>query len=375
MGAKHLPLAAKFQTVLHELRIKCYDWRMVESLLKSMVAITTDYGVESKLQTVPSFSANQVISMWNGLEVHPNDWLVGRSILSKEAVQAEFEVNEFEEDGDNDYDEIFSDCEVDHFVPPETFLPFQESIRVPGVEHLTQNALEAACNKLDNWDGWIKTATQVGTFFHGTYYMDMLESSNFNVPQAQWVLRRLKSADFVVPYTKRFGSVVQFLHIWVQIRFEVQKFFNPAQWTKPGHIEEPKDDDDEAWVDINKVTDAIMGEDFGAMAVALYTSNQPVEEIRSFSRRCPCHRHSFMADLSADVEANAHGVEEDSISTYHKRMQNMKKKDWCGSPLCGERLGAAVLRNGGSRRNHAECSDLPAPVAVARVAGNQSSRP
>ena len=164
----------------------------------------------------------------------------------------------------------------------------------------------------------------------------MLEETNFNVPEAAWVLNKLKSDDFCVPYSKRFGSIVQFVNIWVQIRFDVQKFYNPSRWTNSP--DEPKDAGDEEWVDIGKVTGAIMGEDFGAMAVTIFASNQPVEEIRMFSRGCPCHRNSFMANISSIEEHNAHGVEEDSVLSYCKRMKAMARVSGVSHPCVAKGL-------------------------------------
>ena len=351
MGAKNLSLAVKFQTVLHSLRIECFDWAHAEHLLRALSSITTDYGTESKLQTVPSFNANHVIPMWNELLVDPKDWLIGRRMLSRVHWQSEFGGQGLDDDTDSevstqpsmpdlaDADESHMPeqmVHVDHFVPPESFLSFESSVRVPGVEHLTQNALEASCKKLPNWDDWLKTATQIGRFFKGTYYMNMLEDTNFNVPEAQWVLKKLKSDDFCVPYTKRFGSVVQFLSIWVLVRFDVAKFYCPAKWTNTD--DEPREGEDEEWVDVSKVTAAVMGEEFGAMAVIIFASNQPVEEIRLFSRGCPCHRHSFMASLSELNESDAHGVEEDTISTYHKRMIAVRKLAGVSHPCAGKGL-------------------------------------
>lgn len=341
MGAKNLSLAAKFQTVLHCLRIEGFDWAHVDLLLQQLSGICTDYGTEAKIQTVPAFSANLVSLMWNEVDIDPKDWLTGRRLLSKMDLDEEFG-NWCDDDTDSEVDtepgmpDLSEEVAIDHFVPPETRLSFESSIRVPGIEHLTQNVLEASCKRLPGFDEWLKVASQVGKFFHGKYYINMLEETNFKPPEAAWVLKKLKSNEFCVPYPKRFGSVVQFLMVWVEIRFEVQKFYNPQKWTTSA--EQPKDDSDDDWVDISKVTDAIMGEDFNAKAVMIFASNQPVEEVRLFSRGCPCHRNSFMAQLSSADEDTAFGAEEDSISTYRRRMTRIRKQAGISHPCAAKGL-------------------------------------
>ena len=114
-----------------------------------MGTITTDYGVESKLQTVPSVSAKHVAPEWDKLTVNQKEWLVGRKMLSKEALKVVFEEDsDDEEDADDEMPGLMDEqIKVDHFVGPPMMSSFETSIRVPGVEHVTQNALALAGSK------------------------------------------------------------------------------------------------------------------------------------------------------------------------------------------------------------------------------------
>ena len=61
-GAKHLSVAHKFSSVLHQLRIFCDCWQMVSDLTDLVKTCVTDFGPEGKLQTVPSYEPDLFFS-------------------------------------------------------------------------------------------------------------------------------------------------------------------------------------------------------------------------------------------------------------------------------------------------------------------------
>ena len=87
-----------------------------------------------------------------------------------------------------------ADADAEVFIGPESeeMLTFENSARVPGIEHVVQNCLQASCSKLPEFDAWLTMAVQVGKFFHGGYYMDMMEATNFSSNDAAWILKKLK---------------------------------------------------------------------------------------------------------------------------------------------------------------------------------------
>ena len=193
--------------------------------------MTSDYGVESKVARVPKFGANGVCPMWNEDHIQQGDWARARQVLGRGQDVGGGDDSDF---CVFEHDRGEWDCEeLEQFVGPEVMLAFDESVRVPGVEHLLQNSLHDACKKIEGFEDWLQQATQVGRFFTNQYYLDMLEHSNFSSAGAQWVLKQLKTCGMAVPYTKRFGTVVSFLENWLFLSAEIRRFYDPSQWQKP----------------------------------------------------------------------------------------------------------------------------------------------
>ena len=96
----------------------------------SVAPVTIDDGVENKAPTVPQFGANGVALMWNEENIHQADWVKARKLLDRGTDVCGCEGGDLGEE---------PHLELERFVGPEAKVGSEESVRVPGIEHLVQN--------------------------------------------------------------------------------------------------------------------------------------------------------------------------------------------------------------------------------------------
>lgn len=135
--------------------------------------------------------------------------------------------------------------------------------------------------------------------------------------------------------------MVSFLEVWLFVKDEIEKFYDPTKWTSPGMQKEPGQGDD-SWIDINAVTEAVRGELFSSLGLVVDCSNQPAEEIRHFSRGCPCHRQTSLAQDDSD-EDSAH---QDTFNTCHKRRARIRKETGVDHPCVAKGMVLPFLACG-----------------------------
>ena len=141
LGASNQGLAAKFAAVLHALRIEADDWSVVQKITQSMLCLTTDYGGEASLGSVPSMDANTLYTHWR-------------------------------EDGGVVDDSAINDVEQVLDSPKDVSL--SNTQRVPGIELMLLNALDQVTDLLHGFDGWFSKAKELGHFLGNSFCTDRL---------------------------------------------------------------------------------------------------------------------------------------------------------------------------------------------------------
>ena len=106
------------------MRIEADDWATVQKILKCLLCITTDYGVESSSSSVPTIDANTLYTHWRE----------DTQILD----------DSFQPD----------DLPGPAFQEPHKDVSFGSAMRVPGIEHLLHNAFDQIMDHLHLFKEW-----------------------------------------------------------------------------------------------------------------------------------------------------------------------------------------------------------------------------
>jgi hypothetical protein len=199
--------------LLHALRLEAEDWRMVGRLAKRIVSITTDYGVEAGLQSVPAMDIGLLHPHWTdaadtdaaAVALAPN------TLMDDVAGAAEPPVPEEES--------------------PERRLTFQHSLAIPGCLHVLHNALDDLTDTLPDWEYWSQRAKAVSRFLSEHQSKGVLLAQCFAVAPASIHKPKIDKFHAVI-YDKRFGSLMGFVTQVLQIKGILTQYFEPARFRR-----------------------------------------------------------------------------------------------------------------------------------------------
>ena len=287
LGARAMSLADKFVAALHALRILSDCWSMCKILVQSCVGLCCDLGTESKLGSVPIVDANKLYPHWCETGICDD--------------VAELPSMPFLVDG---------------------LMSLNEALVFPGLEHICHNIEQAVLQSLPSFKRWFGLASELARLLEGKFYTQRMSETVFNVRGAEWINKQCASFN-AVPYEKRFGTLVDFCDHVMPLQSGLRHFWDASVFMHGDHAVKAPADDDDKRADVAKVTEAIQSDWFWSYCAVVVTLSSCLEELRNFSRSCPCHGHGM--DLEAD------------ISTYRRRRGRWQKATGLDKPCC-ERL-------------------------------------
>ena len=137
LGARATKLPNKFKAAIHTLRLMADSWDMLKHILKSLVCMTSDLGVESDLPRV-EFDCAKLFPHW----AHD--------------VQDESPFGDVHLRGDS------------------AFIGFTFGLAAPGTEHICHNMQQQVVQQMKHFKPWHALATHLGRFLRGRFYVDRL---------------------------------------------------------------------------------------------------------------------------------------------------------------------------------------------------------
>ena len=297
LGAKAMSLADKWHSAVFQLRMLSFSWEMVQALTRAMINVCSDLGTESSL-TKPEFDCNKLYPWWSE-------------------------------------DRIIDDvADTRSSFAPATCSSITLSRALPtmGLEHICHNAEEHVVRNLPSFKKCFLMASNIGKFIAARFCKGRMQATIFNREGAEWIARRVSQFS-EVPYEKRFGTLVSCCEKAHPLRKELQRFWDDRIWGDGGR--DINDDEDADWVDTSQVSAGILSPWFWSYMVVIMALATVFEELRRFSRSCPCHKAAF------DRDGN--------IMTYRKRVKQREALTGLRKPCPAKGLLAPWLACGKAR--------------------------
>lgn len=121
LGNGNLTVHAKFAMVMHVLRLESDCWNTVARIMDSTQWITTDFGAEAKLGTVPAYCVNDIFVHWDERRppLGPQEPVFGCEEFGKDVVETE--------------------CGMEAFDPPIEVVSLEYAMRFQGFENILHN--------------------------------------------------------------------------------------------------------------------------------------------------------------------------------------------------------------------------------------------
>eukprot|EP00974_Lingulodinium_polyedra_P114699 11107434-Lingulodinium_polyedra.AAC.1 len=136
-----MSLEFKYALVFHALRVEAGSWRMVQSVARSMVSMTTDFGTESGLTAVPETRVSAMFPFW-----------------AKEPLQDE----------------------SDDIQPPQPALSLEHAIQAPGIMHQVSTMLNYVSWSMSFYETWREGCSHVGSFLCDRASKDLMRAMLFD---------------------------------------------------------------------------------------------------------------------------------------------------------------------------------------------------
>ena len=179
MGNGNADLGHKFVCIAHKFRITLASWESVSRLCRAIISVTSDYGVEHQIGNV-AFDGRKLFNHWGGRMLVDN-W--------------------------------DAECDLD----TNTTVSFQRALKVPGTEHVFNNALNQCFERTLGYKPWHRKSKHVARFPRNPLYSDRLKFTCFKASDGRKrsavhrEFSEMLAKGVPVPYEKRFGMVVKFI--------------------------------------------------------------------------------------------------------------------------------------------------------------------
>ena len=198
IGVGHSGLGVKWASVAWAWRIETANWRQLARVLLRVFSITTDFGTESAIASVPKLDPNPLWSHWR------EDELV--------------------DDGNGE----FADDDTLPLPPQQpTVLSFDEALPTPGTVHICHNAVKHVMNHMPHFKPWLHKAKAVHKMMGDDLYKERFITRCLPGPHLE-SLRKVVKSEIRQPLDHRFMSVLEFLQDILPMMQILMTYFVPA---------------------------------------------------------------------------------------------------------------------------------------------------
>lgn len=276
-GVANSGLACKWAALIHAWKVEARQWQILARLLRHVLCLTTDFGTESGLSRVPHLDPRQLWPHWN-------------------------EETEMEITDDGGVDGVSELVQM----PEAPLLSFDQSMAVPGTEHICHNVFRHVTQHLSQFKDWLKKAKAVAKMFCDVLYKERFCERCIPEP---WFARSrdIVMAEIREPLDHRFMSVVEFLEDFLPLKGVVQQNFCSKKMFTKKRTQADGDEiaakGPEQWIDADLVTSALKSSSWWHYGVMLEALGHAPEHIVYVSRSCKCHKSGVDTEPAVDTMA------------------------------------------------------------------------
>ncbi len=264
LGARNQNLPQKFASVIFQFRMDNESWYMTNLVASKVRCVTTDYGTEIGLQSVPRFQGNELYPWWSDVDQF-RDWFNSENV-SDESV-------------------VLSDSSVG----------FENSLKFPGMEHQLHNLQQKATGTMKHFKTWFSDAKEIGNMLQCRAYITLIVNCCCTTPESNWLRERLLSSKIPAPYEKRFAALTLFLEALLPME-PLQGILDPDLFDDKSSKKAGED----VFIDMSKVVAAVKSTFFWRYASMLVCLAGGVHDLRMFCRSCLCHGVPLLEKYEAD---------------------------------------------------------------------------
>ena len=242
----------------------CLFWAMRQGLAKSfaavkrfmqsVVSVTTDFGTESGLGSMPPTDANAAFP-----------WLRDGAGLVDESLGAE--------------------------LPDDARCSFSSAMSVPGTEHLAHNSLKTVVEKMALYKEWEKQTKEVSRALTSGLFRDRIKQKLLSAPGTEHLQKHLDKS-FRKPLEHRFLNIQNFLEDILPMKFVLRNRWDHNAIFGNGVADDGTENVERevGFVDQPAVTRAILSDQWWMYAAMLHCVGHGPEHVVFLSRGCPCHK-------------------------------------------------------------------------------------
>ena len=260
----------QFVALLHALRVEADCWELVQSFCKSVVGMTTDFGVESYLQQVPRVDANELFYHWReGTELIDD---VPEALPSRGSRPSR-----------------------------DAWISFEQSLPVSGIMHVIHNCLTDIGTALPDYDEWLVKAKAVSRFMSHREYKELLVEHCFSSPST--MVHRDSMLTFNAQiYDERFESLMSFLVQALPLRAPLQMYFDRARFQ---HVVSE-------YIDLDVVGSSLTSHAWWGYSSVVFACGAIPHEVQCWLSGCECHPPAKFT--------------ESSVSSYYLRREAFRRE-------------------------------------------------
>lgn len=258
LGKGRLALEYKFTLVFHAFRVEATNWHMVEMLSNKIVSMTTDYGTEAGLATVPATNVDSLLAFWN--KQSPRD-------------------------------------EADDLPPREPLLSLEHALSVPGIMHQVSTMLSYVSWAMSYYGVWREACSHVGSFLCDRSCKDLMKSQLFDASTID--LYQPLDSFHTQWYEARFGSVVDFATNVVSLRGTIARC-----WSKEKLVGKAAKEHECDPKRLEAVDKAFLSQEWWGFSMIMVSLGGLVSELQYKGQSCPCHKPGVL-DPSLDSTASS----------------------------------------------------------------------
>ena len=251
----------KFLVIMHAFWLVCGTLIVLQAYCRSVVAITTDFGVE--------FGLNQVTPTPLGV-MFP--WL------------APVPEGQVLEDTDDEWDVLEPVVDEDADTP----IGLSEAIAVPGLLHIIHNCTNDLLDAIPLLSDTVDVLAQVATFIRQEHTCLRLRESCLSEPRAKHFDKEFRKYDAKV-HRGRWGTVAYAVEQTLEIEKPLRMFWSIDKYKAAAGARGDKEPD--AANTVEAIDDAIQDDGWWSKIRTLNALVIVIRSLLEWAEGCPCHSH------------------------------------------------------------------------------------
>ena len=254
-------LVDKFLVIMHAFWLVCGAIVVLQAYCRSVVAITSDFGVEFGLNNV---APTLVGVMFPWLAPVPEGQVL-------EGTDDEWEVREAVVDEDAD-----------------SPIGLSEAIAVPGLLHIIHNCTNDLLDAIPLLSDAVDVLSQVATFIRQEHTCLRLRESCLSEPRAKHFDKEFRKYDAKI-HRGRWGTVAYAVDQTLEIEKPLRAFWSIDKYKAAAGPRGDKEPD--AAKSVEAIDEAIQDDDWWSKLMTLNALAMLIRALLEWAEGCPCHSH------------------------------------------------------------------------------------